>query len=134
MAALVTRTRRGVQTSLVERLKNTPEDPPSLRAVLAVSGGLAHAGAEWRRLLGWSLADLAVGTFIERVHPDDLDTAVRAIHAAYAGGAPVSFICRFAHRDGSYVRIHWQAAPRPDQLDLDLMGTLARNSPPDPPK
>lgn len=85
-------------------------------------------------MLGWSTEDLAGGTFIERVHPDDLDTAVRAIHAAYAGGVPVGFACRYAHKDGSYIRIHWEAAPRPDQLDLDLTGTLARNSPPEPPQ
>lgn len=118
---------------LVERLHTISLDPPSLRATLAVSGALANASAEWRIVLGWSPSELVGGTFLERIHPDDLDTAVRAIHEAYAGGITIRFSCRLAHKDGGYVRIHWAAAPRPDELDLDLTGAPARNHPLEPP-
>ncbi len=110
---------------LVTYVNDSSPSSVILRATLAISGGLAHAGAEWRRLLGWNSADLAGGSFIERVHPDDLDIVVHAIHLAYASNAPVPFTCRYAHKDGRYPWVHWQAAPQLGQLELTLSGTLA---------
>ncbi|NTU81023.1 MAG: PAS domain-containing protein [Chloroflexales bacterium] len=110
-------------------MSDTSQSPPILRAALAISGGLARASAEWRRVLGWSPKDLAGGTFIERVHPDDLDAVVHAIHTAYASGAPVAFTCRYAHKDGSYPHMLWEATPRLERLELELTGKLAEAAP-----
>lgn len=99
-----------------------------LRASLAVNGGLTAVDAAWERLLGWGVNDLCDALFIERVHPDDYETVIGAIHGAYTGETTVSFSCRYAHKEGGYLRVTWTASPRPGQLELDLVGRLA---PPD---
>lgn len=96
-----------------------------LHATLAVSGGLSQTGAAWEQLLGWGAADLAGATFIERVHPDDQEAVIAAIHAAYASGGTTTFACRYARKDGSYLRLRWEAAPRPGRVELELTGRPA---------
>lgn len=99
-----------------------PARAPVLRATLAVSGGLAPVGDAWERVLGWTTADIVGTTFIERVHPDDRDHVIAAIHAAYASGAIAVFGCRYARKDGSYRRMAWEASPLPGLIELDLAG------------
>jgi len=111
-------------------LVNAPDHAttPVLRASLAVNGGLTSADAAWERLLGWAVHDLSNALFVERVHPDDQDTVIGAIHSAYTSGTTVSFSCRYAHKDGGYLRVAWTASPRTGQVELDLLG---RPAPPD---
>jgi PAS domain-containing protein len=103
-------------------IHHDPARTPALRAILAVSGGLVPIGQEWARVLGWGPGELTGATFIERVHPDDQEVVINSIHAAYASGAPATFASRYAHKDGTYLRLTWEAAPRPGRVELDLVG------------
>jgi PAS domain-containing protein len=96
--------------------------PPILRATLVVSGGLVAADGGWDAVLGWLPNELIAATFIERVHPDDQDLVIRAIHRAYGGGTPAGFVCRYARRDGTYLRLVWEASLQPGRVELDLVG------------
>jgi PAS domain-containing protein len=98
---------------------------PTLRATLAVSGGLVALDGAWASVLGWGTADLTGAAFIERVHPDDQDLVIGAIHSTYGSGAPAGFTCRYARRDGSYLRLAWEASPQPGGVELDLLGWAA---------
>lgn len=87
-----------------------------------MSGNLTLTNEAWQTVLGWSPTDIEGTPFIERVHPDDRDRVIMSIHALYAGGTPDSFRCRFAHKDGGYVALAWEAAPRLDLLEVRLDG------------
>ena len=96
----------------------------SLRACIGVSGMIVSASRSWRSLLGWNRADLAQGAFVERVHPDDVDTVVGAIHRVYYSGASADFMCRYARKAGGYALVAWQAIPRRDVQFIDLQGKV----------
>lgn len=96
--------------------------PSPLRAVLAVDGSFVPIGEGWNHLLGWQPGDLAGSAFIERVHPDDQEMVIAAIHAVYAAGAAASLSCRYARKDGSYLWLSWLATPRPGGIELELTG------------
>lgn len=98
-----------------------------LRARIGISGKITYASRSWQSLLGWHRADLAIGAFVERVHPDDVDGVVAAIHQVYRNGTGIHFTCRYAHRDGGYLVVAWQARPRRDIQYIDLRGRLLVN-------
>lgn len=106
---------------------NQPEASAELilRATLTVSGSLVPADGVWERVLGWSPADLRGASFIERVHPDDQEAVIAAIHTAYASGLRSVFACRYGHKDGSYLWLRWDAVLLPGRVELDLSGRPA---------
>lgn len=102
-----------------------PRTLDELRACIGVSGMIMYASRSWTSILGWSRADLAEGAFVERIHPDDMDEVVNAIHQIYQSGASANFACRYARKDGSYALIAWEALPRRDVQYINLRGVLA---------
>lgn len=102
-----------------------PAPLPMLRATLAVSGSLVAANEMWAIVLGWGPLELEATAFIERIHPDDQGHVIGAIHSAYASGAAAGFTCRYARRDGTYLRLVWEATPQPGRVELDLVGRPA---------
>lgn len=95
-----------------------------LRATIDVSARFVGVSPGWLPLLGWDGHTLLGESFVVRVHPDDLEAAVGAIHGAIGGGA-VCFAARYAHRDGTYLALRWRIAPRLDRLQLQLTGRPA---------
>lgn len=100
-----------------------PGATPLLRAILAIDGSFVPSGEGWNDLLGWQPGELANSTFIERVHPDDQEVVIATIHAVYAAGAAAELSCRYARKDGGYLRLSWLAAPRPGGIELELTGS-----------
>lgn len=93
-----------------------------LRATLSISGTLTAIEGVWAAVLGWEPAELAGVSFIERVHPDDFDLVIGAIHDAYATDASSGFACRYAHRDGAYLWLAWELRPHQGRVELELRG------------
>lgn len=95
-----------------------------LQASIDITGKFIAAGSCWERTLGWSVGELLQTPFIARVHPDDLDTAIAAIHHLHSGGRQVSFFCRLATRDRAFIWIRWQASLLEEATRIDLLGYL----------
>lgn len=111
-----------------ERLQRPPK---LLRATIDISARFASASPSWQAVLGWDAPALLGDSFVVRVHPDDMELAVGAIHSALGSGAAACFRARYAHRDGTYVPLRWRVAPRLDRLLIDLTGRpLPRHSTP----
>jgi diguanylate cyclase len=72
-----------------------------------VPSGELRINARWATMLGWEPGELApcsAQTWLERVHPDDLDRAQRALEAHLAGrDARYRVELRMAHRLGHWV-------------------------------
>lgn len=57
-------------------------------------------------------AETSIGSsFLDLVHPEDVDIARRAFEEAAGGEAARTFDCRFRHSDGSYRWLVWECIP-----------------------
>jgi PAS domain S-box-containing protein len=72
-------------------------------------GEITAVNPAWEHTLGWTERELVGRSFLELVHPDEMDDAVAAAHALSQGGMFPSFETRFRHKDGSYRWISWSA-------------------------
>lgn len=97
---------------------HTQHEAVMLQASIGLAGHFLAVNTAWQRLLGWSAAELMALPFTERIHPDDLDNVIAAIHHLHNGGPQTSFRCRFRRRDGVYVRLIWQAEFQCEQFVL----------------
>jgi PAS domain S-box-containing protein len=84
------------------------------------SGYLTRADSNWQPVLGWTTDELVGTQIINRVHPDDLDIVVEAIHHLCAGGGALTFECRYLCKDGTYARLTWHVTPHIEHLVMDL--------------
>lgn len=95
-----------------------------LQASIDVTGSITAASPYWERLLGWPEQELLATPFIARVHPDDLDTVISAIHHLHSGGTQVQFACRLAGKDRSFTWISWQARVQHETSGIELHGNV----------
>jgi PAS domain S-box-containing protein len=96
-------------------------EAPTMQATIGLNGYFVAVSAGWQRMLGWNSAELVALPFIERIHPDDLDTVIATVHHLQKGGEQASFRGRFRRRDGTYVQLHWHARFQPEQLLLTVV-------------
>ena len=76
----------------------------------------------WPKVLGWSLEELRSRPFTDFVHPDDIKaTEAEAAHLSEAGRT-VGFENRYRHKNGSWVRLAWNA-----QVSDDVFFAVARD-------
>jgi len=62
-------------------------------------------------VLGWREADVIGKSFLDLVHPDDLEGTLRQVGALSSGAHVFRFENRYRRRDGSYCALSWTAAP-----------------------
>ena len=81
-----------------------------LLAMANFDGSLTRLSASWQRTLGYSRAELIGRSYLELVHPDDLEQTVAKTAALLAPGqAAVNFETRYRAKDGSYRWLVWSA-------------------------
>lgn len=66
---------------------------------------------EWERTLGYPLSELIGKRFIELVHPDDVESTVKATSDLLNNKVVLNFENRYKHKDGSYRWIEWRSYP-----------------------
>jgi len=70
----------------------------------------------WTANLGYSLDELRLVPFIERVHPDDRERTETEAAALFAGsGTTMSFENRYRAKDGSWHWLRWSSQVSPDE-------------------
>ena len=99
-----------VEDETRERLQiwNVSQD---LLAVADLEGKYLSVNPAWTPTLGWSNSELLGKTSGWLLHPDDQDKAYNEIDRLAAGRKTLRFESRYRHKDGSYRRISWNAAP-----------------------
>ncbi|WP_045217200.1 PAS domain S-box protein [Desulfonatronovibrio magnus] len=82
-----------------------------LLCIADTSGNFIKVNAEWENVLGYTVHELEERTFLEFVHPDDIDSTLAAM-AELDEQKPVhQFVNRFRSKDGSYRHIEWRSHP-----------------------
>jgi len=96
----------------------------SLLCVAGLDGYFKHLNAGWAVQLGWSIEELLAVQFVDFVHPEDRAATLEELAKLTAGAESIAFENRYAHRNGSYRWLHWNAQPIPRQ---PLVQAIARD-------
>ncbi|MBW4653673.1 MAG: PAS domain S-box protein [Kaiparowitsia implicata GSE-PSE-MK54-09C] len=108
-----------------------------LRCILGYDGYFKRLNPGWRKILGYSAAELMAKPFIEFVHPDDRATTLGKIQRAIAGSDRITVENRYRSQAGSYHQMAWQIWQMPGRQSIYAVGThhgrLPLAIPPEPP-
>ncbi len=82
-----------------------------LLCIADTSGHFLKLNPEWQRVLGYSKAELTGRSFLELVHPDDIDATLASLARLDEQQDVKNFENRYRHKDGSYRWIEWRSRP-----------------------
>ncbi|MDK2977262.1 MAG: hypothetical protein PWP06_1737 [Candidatus Marinimicrobia bacterium] len=82
-----------------------------LLCIANTDGQFIRLNPEWEKVLGYPLHELEGRSFLELIHPDDLDSTRKAISTLSAQEDIRNFENRYRCKDGSYRWIEWRSRP-----------------------
>ncbi|MDP1990837.1 MAG: PAS domain-containing protein, partial [Syntrophales bacterium] len=66
---------------------------------------------EWEKTLGYALSELEGKRLLDFVHPDDVESTLKAVGELAQAKEVLNFVNRYRHKNGSYRWIEWRAYP-----------------------
>ncbi|HON52910.1 MAG TPA: PAS domain S-box protein, partial [Bacteroidales bacterium] len=79
-------------------------------------GNFIRVNKEWEKVLGYSTEELEKHSFLEFVHPDDLQQTIDTISKLSNQISVLNFTNRYKCKDGQYRWIEWRSAPQGDVI------------------
>ena len=79
-------------------------------------GHFLRTNSAWTTSLGYKPAELEGRSFIELVHPDDIDATYACMGDLAEGRSVIGFANRYRTRDGEFRIIEWRAAPLGERI------------------
>jgi PAS domain S-box-containing protein len=107
--------RKKAEAALVEKTQELDqffETNLDLLCIADVHGYFRRLNHEWEKTLGYTLAELEGHTFLDFVHPDDLEATRAAVSDLDQNKEMLNFVNRFRCKDGSYRWIEWRSSSR----------------------
>lgn len=79
------------------------------------SSTFVRVNSAFTSILGYDEEELYSRSFLEFIHPDDVEETQRLVSEMLQRGEKVlSFVNRYRHKDGTYRWLAWNSHPRPD--------------------
>ncbi|RWX74802.1 PAS domain S-box protein [Neorhizobium lilium] len=79
--------------------------------VASLDAKIAAINPAWTTMLGWREDDLTGRSFMDLIHPEDVQATLDEVGKLGQGVTTFLFENRYAHKDGSYRTISWTAVP-----------------------
>ncbi len=100
-----------------------------LLSVYGPGGRFGFLNPAWEQLLGWDIDTLMGQTFIDLVHPDDVEKTLVESEAEWIGpdGLRTGFENRIRSSDGTYRWIEWRSQRRGDLIYATGRDVTSRN-------
>ena len=83
-----------------------------LLCIANTKGEFIRLNPEWETVLGYSLEELEGCSFLDLVHPDDLESTIETVSRLDKQECILNFVNRYRAKDGSYHWIEWRSVPR----------------------
>ncbi len=87
---------------------------PDLLGFLDREGRFVVTNPAWFNVLGYTHEEVAAGSFLDLVHPDDVKRSEAAFERVGCGLPVLNFANRFRRKDGQYEWLSWHAVPEDD--------------------
>ena len=94
-----------------------------LFCIVTMDGKFQKVSQAWESILGFKEEEMEGKNYMELIHPEDIDSAMKHMTAMSQGGKTINFINRFQHKDGSYKWFEWRAVAGEDK---NLIFAVAR--------
>ena len=107
-----------------KELNNFIELSKDLVCIANVDGLLYKVNPAFTTVLGYAKEELEGFSFINLVHPDDLQSTYKEVEKLAQGEMTISFENRYRCKNGTYVVLSWNTSPDPDSGNLYC---IARN-------
>ena len=107
-----------------KELNNFIELSKDLVCIANVDGLLYKVNPAFTTVLGYAKEELEGFSFINLVHPDDLQSTYKEVEKLAQGEMSISFENRYRCKNGTYVVLSWNTSPDPDSRNLYC---IARN-------
>jgi PAS domain S-box-containing protein len=95
-----------------------------LLSIAGTDGFFKRVNPAFERTLGWSTEMLLSHSFLEFVHPDDLEATKSEIDKLARGIPTISFSNRYRCADGTFRHLVWTAQP---ESDTGMIYAIARD-------
>jgi len=82
-----------------------------LLCVVDLDSGFLRASRSFEQTLGWSRAELLGRSFLELVHPEDVEATEEALRHLVEGRTTTGFESRYRCKDGSWRWLAWRMPP-----------------------
>ena len=113
--SLIVERRKIEELKNFEKIFNLSND---MICIAGTDGYLKKVNPAFKKVLGWDDDYLLKATFIDLVHPDDLQTTLFELSKLTAGETTVNFTHRIKNKDNSYKTLQWVAIPEPGTDNL----------------
>lgn len=112
------------QMTLLHEFQKYFEVSLDMLCIAGTDGYFKRVNPAFERTLGWSEEELLSRSFLDFVHPSDVDATVHEIEKLSQGIPTVSFENCYQCADGSYKQLLWNSYPDPD---TGLLYAIARD-------
>ena len=82
---------------------------PDLLGFINLDGSFFETNPAWQTVLGWSEEEIRSKTFVDFLHPDDIERTLALFEHMKQGGSALHFENRYQCKDGSYRWLSWVA-------------------------
>ncbi len=97
---------------------------PELACIASTDGFFKKLNPAWETALGYNCSELQDSSFLDFIHPEDIDTTVNAIERLINGCSSFNIKNRYRHKDGTFRWLEWVALP---VRDTGLIYAAARD-------
>ncbi len=84
-----------------------------LACIANVDGYFELLNPNFEKVLGYPLNELLSKPFVDFIHPEDIDAALKEVVKLQGGALTINFTNRYRKADGGYIWLEWNASPDP---------------------
>ena len=97
---------------------------PDLSCIIKADGSFIKVNESWKRILGFSEAEILNTSFMELIHPEDLSDTMLQLDRQKSGKFVTGFTNRYRCKNGTYKTLDWMATPANTE---DIIYAVARD-------
>ncbi|MEO1637095.1 MAG: PAS domain S-box protein, partial [Cyanobacteria bacterium J06631_9] len=95
---------------------------PDIFAIAGDQGYFVYVSQAWETILGFTPAEVITTSYMDFIHPDDVENTTRIQQKLYEGFDVINFENRYRHKDGSYRWIDWNVTTLQDESKFYCVG------------
>ena len=104
------------ESEVFAELKAFFEITPDLLCITDAKARVLRINAAWTEVLGWPAEELIGRSYLDLIHPEDLDATISQGRHLTGGSDVVRFRNRYRHADGGYRVLEWRARLSDDRV------------------